>query len=91
MLDCIAEVSPVEAGSEYLGLLERQLGDNVLAHLFGSRGGQRDRRYSREIRPQRFQVEIVWSKVVSPFRYAVGLVDSEEANVQSSQEIPETR
>ena len=67
------------------------MGDDVAAHLFGGRGGKGDDGHFGKVAAQCFQVAVVRSKLVAPLRYAMGLVDGEEAKFDAAQEILKLR
>lgn len=65
--------------------------NDVPAHLFGGRGGKGDDGHFGEITAQRFQVAVFRAKLVAPLRYAMGLVNGEQAKFDAAQEILKLR
>jgi len=87
----VADVGPVEGTDEVLGLRQVQaLGDLALGGRIGG-GGQGDARHLRPALVQHRQLPVFGAEIVTPLRYAVGLVDREQgdaAALEQRQEAP---
>ena len=84
----VAEVGPVEAGDEQLGVAEVELVGDVAADRVGGRGRQRDAGGRAELPPGQAEPGVVGAEVVPPLADAVGLVDGQQAGLGSGPSSP---
>ena len=77
--DLVADVGPVEAADEVLGLFQPQVVHDVGPGEGVGRGGEGDARHLGETLVQRGQAPVFGPEVVAPLAHAVGLVDGKEA------------
>ena len=87
--DDVSQVGAVKAGDELRRIPQPELVNDVLAHPFRSGGRQGHYRRVGKQRPQVGQSAVVGAEIVSPFADAVGFVNSDEAQVQRMQKLPE--
>jgi hypothetical protein len=76
--DAVADVGPVEAGDELLGLGQAEPLDDLVAGGGIGGGGERDARDARPALMQPVELHVFGAEVVPPLRDAVGLVDGEQ-------------
>ena len=87
----VLEVGAVKAGDEVLRFAQAELGDDVLAHALGGRGGQRDKGHMRQAAPQVAEVAIFRAEIVPPFGDAMRFIHGDEADLEWLQKISEPR
>ncbi len=85
--DLVVEVGPIEAGLVHLGVGDVEVLEDVLLHLLGGRGGERDHRHSLDLIEDGAQAAVLGAEVVAPLADAVGLVDGEEADLDVPEEL----
>ncbi len=73
-----------------MGCREPQLLADVLSYLGDGSRGQRDEGDTRELLPQDGKLAVFRPEVMAPFRYAVCLVDCDQADPGTRQGIQET-
>ena len=79
----VADVGTVEARDEALGVLEPQLGDDLLAGALVRGGREGNARDTGEPLGKHLELTILRTEVVPPLRDAVRLVNCEEGDVGS--------
>ncbi len=85
--DLIVEVGPVEGILVGGGLGDIEVLEDVLLHLFGGRGGERDHGHALDLIEDGPQPAVFRSEVMPPFTDAMGLVDGEEADLYIGEEL----
>ncbi len=84
--NAIIEIRPVEIADENGRVLEPELLADIAPDLLGGGGGVSMERDVRELLAQAFQLAIFRPKIVAPMADAMGLVDGNRLDIESSQE-----
>jgi len=84
--DAVPDVGAVEPGNDQPVPGDAELGEDVGPGMRVRRGGEGKARHCRKAVEQRAQQAIVGPEIVPPFRYAVCLVDGEQADRCSFQQ-----
>ena len=80
LADQVAEVGAMEAGNVFVGIAQRELGENVVPNLTGSAGGEGRYGAIWKALPQPVQLAVLGTKLVAPLGYAMGFINGEEGN-----------
>ncbi len=78
----IAQVGPIKTGDNQRRLIQTQSMDNVLAHIIGSGGGERDGGRTAEPLTHFAELCIFRPKIVPPLADAVCLIDREQSRLE---------
>ncbi|MCY1232693.1 hypothetical protein D9M72_452000 [compost metagenome] len=89
--DAVADIGPVEAGDENAGVVQRQPLDDLVARQRVCGCSQRDARHVRETFVQHRQLDVLRPEIMAPLRYAMRLVDGEQSDAGTLEQVEEAR